>query len=212
MKKILLFTVLLLLIINIFADLSKVIANTKVTKLKQFSNQLRDNYLRKHAEALERAKQLNIPIKIENDNILMELQTFRSDGVPQYYRTTNVNAAKTISTDHVHSGGSAGLNLDGSGFLIREWDGGGVRSTHQELTGRVLNGDGTTGTHYHSTHVAGTMIASGVQANAKGMAYQANLKFFDWNSDTAEMAAEAANGMLLSNHSYGFGRGWNWNE
>src|SRR5690606_3179094 len=31
----------------------------------------------------------------------------------------------------------------------------------------------------------------------------------DWNSDTAEMAAAAASGMLVSNHSYGQITGWN---
>ena len=58
-------------------------------------------------------------------------------------------------------------------------------------------------------------MASGVQANAKGMAFEAELRALDWNSDTAEMASEAATGMLLSNHSYGFGRGWvyvRWNN
>ena len=54
------------------------------------------------------------------------------------------------------------------------------------------------------------MIASGVQSTAKGMAPSADLRAFDWNSDEAEMASEAANGALVSNHSYGYGRGWVW--
>jgi len=72
-------------------------------------------------------------------------------------------------------------------------------------------GDGTSGTHYHSTHVAGTMIAAGVDPYAKGMAPLAELEAYDWNSDDAEMAAAAAAGALVSNHSYGFSRGWAWN-
>ena len=64
----------------------------------------------------------------------------------------------------------------------------------------------------HGTHVAGTIMAAGVQPAAKGMAFEASLKYFDWNYDTSEMATEAADGMLLSNHSYGFGRGWVWNN
>jgi len=55
------------------------------------------------------------------------------------------------------------------------------------------------------------MIASGVVANAKGMAPSASLRAFDWNSDESEMASEAANGALISNHSYGYGRGWVYN-
>ena len=58
-------------------------------------------------------------------------------------------------------------------------------------------GDGASVTHYHSTHVAGTIMASGVQANSKGMAPAANLRAFDWNSDEAEMASEAALGTLF---------------
>jgi len=40
------------------------------------------------------------------------------------------------------------------------------------------------------------------------MAPSASLESHDWNYDGSEMALEAANGMLVSNHSYGFLRGW----
>jgi hypothetical protein len=48
------------------------------------------------------------------------------------------------------------------------------------------------------------MIASGVTANAKGMAHQATLWANEWNNDTAEMPTQASQGLLLSNHSYGY--------
>jgi hypothetical protein len=60
----------------------------------------------------------------------------------------------------------------------------------------------------HSTHVAGTLIASGVFASAKGMSFEGTLAAYDWNDDTAEMATAAAGGMLASNHSYGYVSGW----
>jgi subtilisin family serine protease len=210
MKKIIVFVILYSLFINVFANLDKVIYQTKVTELNQLSVRLQYEWERKHKAALKKAEQLNIPVIIDNEDVYMELSHFNEFDVPIYHIIENSNAAITISTDHVHPGGSAGLNLTGSGILVRQWDADGVRTTHQELTGRVTNGDGASPTHYHSTHVAGTIMASGVQANAKGMAYEANLKFFDWNSDTSEMATEAGLGMLLSNHSYGFGRGWVW--
>ena len=63
-------------------------------------------------------------------------------------------------------------------------------------------------TSSHSTHVAGTIMAAGVVIAAKGMAYQANLRSFDFNSDISEMASEGTTGALVSNHSYGWVRGW----
>ncbi len=138
----------------------------------------------------------------------IELQFIDNRRVPQYYITDNANAAKTISTDKVYSGGGAGLSLTGSGVTAYEWDAGSVRTTHQEFGSRVHNNDAAD-VHYHSTHVAGTIIASGVTASAKGMAPAASLESHDWNYDGSEMAMEAANGMLVSNHSYGFLRGWN---
>ncbi len=70
---------------------------------------------------------------------------------------------------------------------------------------RFSIGDGTTALHYHSAHVTGTIIASGVQPAAKGMAWQANAIGYDWNNDTAEATTAASAGMLISNHSYGYG-------
>jgi len=146
-------------------------------------------------------------IRRDNGSVTIELQYIDERGFPQYYVTNNANSAKTISTNRVHSGGGAGLSLDGSGVTVREWDAGGVRTSHQEFGGRAAYDDGGYGYHSHSTHVAGTIIASGVDASAKGMAPSASLRAFDWNYDDAEMALEAADGAQVSNHSYGYYRG-----
>lgn len=127
---------------------------------------------------------------------------------PLYFITNNIRSADTISTDEVWAGGSAGLALNGSGVNIGEWDGGHARATHQEFaTGRLTFGD-TGSVVNHATHVAGTIIAAGVNPSAKGMSFGGRLTSYDWNSDTTEMAAAAANGMLVSNHSYGIISGW----
>ncbi|MCF8348449.1 MAG: S8 family serine peptidase, partial [Bacteroidales bacterium] len=114
------------------------------------------------------------------------------------------------STNEVYSGGGAGLNLDGTGISVCEWDGGTIRTTHQEFGTRATNIDASA-VNWHSTHVAGTIIAAGLNSAAKGMAYAAELRAYDWDYDNAEMATEAANGNQLSNHSYGWVRGWYWN-
>ncbi|OQX83553.1 hypothetical protein B6D60_10335 [candidate division KSB1 bacterium 4484_87] len=138
---------------------------------------------------------------------IIEIQDVKN-GFPRYYATDNLDAAKTVSADDVWPGGTAGLALTGNNVIVGEWDGGGVRSSHQELNGRVVQMDNAPQTSSHSTHVAGTMIASGVVADAKGMAGEATLHAYEWNDDEAEMADAAVNGLLISNHSYSYITGW----
>ncbi|HUU85596.1 MAG TPA: S8 family serine peptidase, partial [Phycisphaerae bacterium] len=162
------------------------------------------------AEAHQIAKERGWPIRTETSHGVIELQAI-VNGVPKYYMTTNAAAADSISTDEVLPGGSSGLNLTGSGVTLGIWDGGGVRTSHQEYGGRATQIDSPSGTHYHSTHVAGTMIASGVVSSAKGMSPSADLDCYDWNSDTSEMISAAAAGLLVSNHSYSYITGWYYN-
>ncbi len=156
------------------------------------------------------AQQKGIPVKMTlDDGGYAELQRIDPDGSLIYYRTMNVAAARSTRTNHVNIGGSTGYNLDGQNMIAHVWDGGLARSTHQEYDGpggtdRFSIGDGTTTLNYHSAHVTGTIIASGVVASAKGMAPQARAVGYEWNNDLAEATTAAANGMLISNHSYGY--------
>ena len=159
------------------------------------------------AKAVEWANRNGYPVTQEKDGTFIEIQYIDENNRPQYYGTDNATAAATISTNKVYAGGEAGLNLSGSGISVSVWDAGSVRSTHQEFGGRVTVVDPVT-TNDHSTHVAGTIMASGVVAIAKGMAFEAGLRSLDWNNDAAEMATEAIAGALISSHSYGYIRGW----
>ncbi|MGB6083437.1 S8 family serine peptidase [Moheibacter sp.] len=155
------------------------------------------------------AASLNVPLIIEQNGTYAELQKILPDGSLIYYTTFNVNAAKSTRTNHLNSGGSLGLNLMGQNMTAHVWDGGLARTTHQEYDGaggtdRFSIGDGTTALHYHSAHVTGTIMASGVSANAKGMAPHARAVGYDWNYDLSEATSAASSGMLISNHSYGF--------
>ncbi len=143
-------------------------------------------------------------IKIENGGQAELVGVFPS-GEPIYYATDNAEGAITTRTDKVHTGGGAGLNLNGEGMIAGIWDGGRVRETHQLIGGRSTQVDGTTGISNHSTHVAGTMIGTGSvnSGNAKGMAPMASLVAYSFNNDESEMTAAAAAGLLVSNHSYG---------
>jgi hypothetical protein len=156
----------------------------------------------------KRANELRIPVTMSNETTKAVLVGFRDNGAPLYYSTSNSVSASTISTSAVYPGGTAGLSLTGAGVTLGEWDGGGVLTTHQELTGRVTQMDTPSGLSDHATHVAGTLIASGVDAAARGMAYAATLQAYDWDNDSTEMKTAAGNGLLVSNHSYGFLTGW----
>jgi uncharacterized delta-60 repeat protein len=181
-------------------------------RLRAMAAQSRATFRAENDAAKVLAARLGLPIRIVTpDGRIIELQRFRN-GLPRYYTTLNLNAARTISTDDLWPGGTAGRSLTGAGQILGIWDGGGVRDTHQEFVAnaisRVTQVDVPSGDSDHATHVAGTMIAAGDVANARGMASEANLRAFDWNGDVDEMADEAANGLRVSNHSYGFLTGW----
>ncbi len=154
------------------------------------------------------ARQNNWPVfKFKPDGSFDQLMDVTEDGKPIYYTLSNVDAAKSTRTDYLNTGGSLGLNLNGQNMTAYVWDGGAVRTSHQEFGSRVAISDGAivlNGNSYHATHVTGTIAAAGIDAAAKGMAPQATVKTLDWNNDLSEMTTAAANGMLLSNHSYGY--------
>ena len=145
------------------------------------------------------------------------LRGINSRGLP-YYMTVvdNIISAATIGTSHLWQGGNTNLNLNGGSANLKGkiaiWDEGVVRPTHVELVGRVVQEDAAEGDTIlsdHSTHVSGTLIATGVNPVAKGMANGAQLlQAYDYNNDEAQMMVAAANGLLTSNHSYGTVAGW----
>jgi len=134
-----------------------------------------------------------------------ELVGVFESGEPIYYATDNREGGITTRTNRVHTGGSAGLDLNGEDMLAGIWDGGRVRETHNLLDDRVDQIDNASTISDHSTHVAGTMVGNGNELGgaAKGMAPEAELWAYSFTNDESEMAAAAANGLLVSNHSYG---------
>jgi len=189
---------------------SPVAQNTRTAKLQALSQQLLQRDAGNRQQALLHASQMGIPVRRELPNGgVIELQRIAPGIGPVFYITNNLDAADTVSTDEVWPGGGAGLSLDGSGMNVAQWDGGAVFDEHPDFTGRLTQVDGATAVSGHSTHVAGTLAGSGENFyQARGMAYAAHLDAYDWNSDTAEMAAAAAAGQLVSNHSYGIAAGW----
>ena len=189
-------------------QIQKIKKEYNLSNLDNLQTQLKQKRTNEKEHAIQMATLKNWPLIIEKEGTYAELQKI-VDGKPIYYTTFNANAAISTRANLLHNGGGLGLNLEGQNMTAHVWDGGLARSTHQEYDGaggnnRFSIGDGTTTLNYHSAHVTGTIIASGVQASAKGMAPQASAVGYEWNNDIAEGTTAASNGMLISNHSYGY--------
>jgi subtilisin-like proprotein convertase family protein len=187
-------------------DIKKITADYDMAKLKNTEVFYRKKEQEDKRKAIAVALTKNWPLIIKDANgNFSELMRLTPDGFPLYYSTLNVNAARITRANHLNSGGSLGLTLNGQGMVARVWDGGNVRASHNAFGGRVavIDNPSSSSTASHPTHVCGTMVASASPAAVKGMAYQANARTFDWNSDNSEAISEAQLGMLISNHSYG---------
>ena len=157
---------------------------------------------------LEKAGELGVPVRIDEvGGKVSVLHDFRGEQ-PLYRITNNKNAVISTAASLIQA---TPYGLDGTGVKVGVWDAGSIRNTHRELTGRVTNKNATTPLDDHSTHVAGTIGATGVDTNAKGMAPKSTVDSYDWDNDYAEMTASGAAtatalaSVPLSNHSYGYG-------
>ena len=162
-------------------------SGTAVVKLQALQQQLQQQGKADQAAAAAMARKLGISARSELPNgKVLELQRINPAGKPIFYITNNLAAADTVSTDEVWNNSGAGLNLTGSGMTIAEWDAGAVEVDHPDLWPRATQIDVPAELSGHSTHVAGTLIGSGVSLylQARGMAYEALLRAYDWNLDS----------------------------
>ncbi|MCY0969526.1 S8 family serine peptidase [Chryseobacterium wangxinyae] len=138
---------------------------------------------------------------------IRELIDVLPNGELKYVETYNDGAATTARAKSLYNGGSLGINIQGQGMKAGIWDGGSVRTTHQEFmvggVSKVEVGVDNSPIANHATHVGGTIAAQGISALSRGLAFNASLISYDWTNDLSEMVTEASNGLLTSNHSYG---------
>jgi hypothetical protein len=156
------------------------------------------------------AQQRGMPMRFDDGRRAIELVALRG-GHPIYLTTRNDDAAISSAADQVRD--SAPFQVSGTGLKVGVWDGGSIRSTHQEFGSRVVIADGSSYGN-DATHVGGTLGASGVVAQAQGMVPNVQIDSYDWTDDIAEMLAAGAaapletNTIHISNHSYGTIGGW----
>ncbi|MEJ8801289.1 S8 family serine peptidase [Pontibacter sp. H249] len=193
-------------------------ARANVKELNRIAVAAEKDYKASYSKALQLAKRNDWVVeKTFSDGSHISLQGLDAKGMPVYYITyNNSRAAASVGTTELWAGGSLGLSLSGANSSVAEklgvWDGGRVRETHQELTGRIQQKDSPSSSSEHATHVAGTMMAKGINPLAKGMSFGLKkLLAYDFNNDATEMA-NAASDLLISNHSYGSISGWRYNS
>ena len=164
---------------------------------------------RVETEALARLRGWPLRVALPNGGA-RELMDFDGDQ-PLYYATCNVNAGISSGANLLWA---APYNMSGSGGTVGLWDASSARTTHREFGARVRTMDGSSATVDHSTHVAGTISASGYTASAKGMAPAVSVDSYDWTGDLSEMTSRGASypgeadKIYISSHSYGYSAGW----
>lgn len=216
MKKVLLLYLLFLSHLT-FSQEKSLYSTSQQNKQQAISLEISTQEDNNYQKALASAKAKNWPISgVYKDGRVYSLKGLDATGQPLYLIThSNARAAAATRTTSMYTGGSLGLSLNGNSSYMSGklgiWDGGRVYSSHVELTGRVTQQDNATTFDQHATHTSGTMIATGISAQAKGMSFGANLRAWDYNSDNTEIS-NAASSLLISNHSYGYLAGWNYDS
>ncbi|AEL26579.1 S8 family serine peptidase [Cyclobacterium marinum] len=159
---------------------------------------------------------MGIPLRINlANNQSATFQYLDESSHPVYFTTFNLKAAKATETDALQEGGSLNLGLTGRDMIVGIYDQTRPKSNHNEFGNRVSQLDGSTEEiSNHATHVTGTILAAGNNANAKGMATEATGWAFNWDADISKMTQNSYDpelnpgGHLVSNHSYGNLIGW----
>src|SRR5690606_18400709 len=162
------------------------------------------------------SQQYGFPLLLELEHQRTALfQYMDGAGHPVYYTTFNINAANTTGASSLQSGGELGLDLSGKGMVVGIYDQTRHKANHRDFGNRVTQMDGSTEViSNHATHVTGTILAEGLNRNARGMANEATGWAFNWDGDVSKMIQNAYDpelrpgGHIISNHSYGNLVGW----
>lgn len=172
--------------------------------MNSLTAELKNDFNLKRQQILQLAKANNWKVSetLANGKTI-ELHDVGSDGSPMYYTTHNDAVSNASRANTLYSNGVLDLGIAGEGMQVGLWDEGIARNTHTEFDSRVTIADDSEDISSHATRVMGTLIASGRKRKAKGVAYKANALTSNWRRDRIEVAEAAANGLLLSNHSYG---------
>jgi Subtilase family len=129
-------------------------------------------------------------------------------------RIANDNAV-AAAVAHVDQLQAAPYKLDGQGVVLSYFELSPGDATHPEFGGRLTThfpANASTSDTYHATHTAGTMIAAGLNAQARGMAPAATLHGYDACDDCDWLGDKQKQLTLIhsaaDNNSWGYILGW----
>ncbi len=181
------------------ADREYIKKQSNLEELKKLEERFHENNKR----LLEKAKALGYQTEVGKDGVTKMTLEAIVNGTPFYSTDDNLKAAESSKIDKIWNGGASGLNLTGKDVIIGHWENSGLPlASHVEFEGRVIHKESLSSSS-HATHTAGTMIAKGLDAEARGMASEAKIHARNTQNDEAEMTSFASDGGILSNHSYG---------
>ena|SRR5690606_21787990 len=192
-------------------DLDYIIQNSNVQELNSLAKDFEQRYSENYKRAVEKAEQLGMPISGYNEEKGYAYQLRRiTDNDELIYQRTYNNVATGSSITTVRANYMHEIGVEGQGMNIGIWEGSIPMQSHFSFGGRITIKDGGSQSSNvnhlsHATHVAGTLAANDILPNIKGFMPQAASIWANskWNQDIGYMPSQAAQGLLVSNHSYG---------
>lgn len=191
-------------------------------QVMEYAIKAEENKERAYQVAQERQKPIS---GVDERGNYFELSGVEEGGLLLYKTTLNAGSRTTARVEGIPVREGEVALLDGDGMLVGIVDGMPLLDTHQEFQrtrtdkrSRVILMESVKSvplsfkakrdyerSRSHATHVGGTVAASGLFDNrAKGIAPKAELWSYSWNQDLEKMSEMAIEGILLSNHSYGY--------
>jgi hypothetical protein len=170
------------------------------------------------------ASESNAPTKgVNSRGNYFELDGVDDNGNLRYKITLNQGSRVTARAENIKSGLDSNYILEGEGMVVGVIDGFPMLDTHQEFGTSATNGTSRVflkeelpdltsiplkflnAARFHATHVGGTIASGGfVKKESKGLASKAKIWSYSWEKDLDKMNEMASNGILNSNHSYGY--------